>query len=319
MAELIDIAAAEHRIRSHVRETPLEHSAGLSALTGAEVYLKLEHTQHTGSFKVRGALNRILALDREERQRGVVTASSGNHGKAVAWSAKRLGIRARVFLSTTVPAAKMAAVRALGAEVVPIERDNLEVEIAARAEAERSGETYVSPYNDPLVVAGQGTLGAELGRQLERIDSVFIAVGGGGLVSGVGLALEEAQPSASIVGCWAKNSQVLYQCLKAGRIIEYPEEPTLSDSTAGGIEPGSVTFPLAQRVIDDMLLLSEAEIRAGFHALLHQEHWIVDGAASMTVAGLLQARAQYQGKRVVLVLCSRNVDDQRLTSLLAET
>jgi len=303
----IDVAGAATKIGHHVRLTDLEHSPALSAITGAEVWLKLEHLQHTGSFKWRGALNRVLSLSTEELARGIVTASNGNHGLAVCRAGVMRGVRPQVCLRRGVAAERVEMIRQMGGDPLFVGENPLEAEMYAREMALRNGQTFISPYNDPWVIAGQGTIGLEIGRQLEGIDGVFVAVGGGGLIAGVALALQELRSRARVVGCWPRNSPVLHECIKAGRIVEVAEEPTISDSTAGGIEEGSLTLPLGRDLIDLGVLVPEGEIRQAMRLIALHERWMVEGAAGVALAGLLASRADWRGARVVVLLCGRNI------------
>ncbi len=287
---LTEILAAETRIRSLILETPLEHSSYLSRLTGCNVFLKLEHLQHTGSFKLRGAMSKLTSLTDAKLRSGVVAASMGNHGMAVAYAAAARGISAEIYLPRVVSRSKVEMIESLRARVI-FEGDNcLHAESRARQEAERSGKVFVSPYNDAQVIGGQGTLGIELHRQLPGSGAVFIAVGGGGLIAGIGSYLKSVNPGLEVVGCWPENSRVLYESLRAGRILDFPEKPTYSESTAGGVEPNSITFPLCQQVIDRSVLVRETEIREAMRLLLEKEHWLVEGAAGVALAAFLKER-----------------------------
>jgi threonine dehydratase len=312
-AQSIKDAAA--RIEPVIRTTPVEYSLALSELTGCQVWLKLEHLQHTGSFKLRGAANKLLSLTADQRAHGVITASNGNHGIAVCYVAQRLEVRAQVFMRTGVPEMRVALIRALGGEPVFYGDDALAAELKARTTAEEAGQVFISPYNDAEVVAGQGTLGVELAEQLEKPDAVFVAVGGGGLISGIATYLKAVAPQTQIVGCWPENSPVLYECLKAGRIFDCPELPTISDSTAGGLEPDSITFPICQQLLDAHVLVSEDEIKRAMRLVLEKERWVVEGAAGVAVAALLKSAEQYRGRQVVVVLCGRNLATEKLREL----
>ena len=310
------VLEAESRIRPHVRETPVDHSLHLSLLGNSDVYLKLEHLQHTGSFKLRGATNKILSLTPEQLRRGVVAASTGNHGLGVCYAARQAGTKATIYLPRNVSESKLAMMKHFGGNTILSSDDCLDAEITARQAAEASGQVFISPYNDLEVIAGQGTIGVELARQLDRIDAVFVAVGGGGLIAGIAAYLKSVSPNTRIIGCWPENSRALYECLRAGRIIEVPEEPTISESTAGGVEAGSVTFPLCQRLIDDQVLVSEAEIHEAMRVILEQERWVVEGSAGVAVAGYLKERAKYAGQTIVIVLCGRNITAGKLKEIL---
>ncbi len=310
-----DILEADARIRPLVRQTPLDSSLSLSELTGCDIWLKLEHLQHTGSFKLRGATNKILSLYYDELERGIITASNGNHGIAVCHAARRVGVAPRVFMRHGVSEAKLSLIRLLGGEPVFYGNDPLEAELKARETAQESGQVFISPYNDAQVIAGQGTLGVEIHRQLADVDGVFVAVGGGGLISGIAAYLKAVSPRTRIVGCWPKNSPVMHECLKAGKIFDCPELPTISDSTAGGLEPDSMTLALCRDLIDDHVLVSESEIKDAMRLLIEKERWIVEGAAGVALAALLKEREKFAGKRVVVLLCGRNIAAEKLREI----
>lgn len=305
-----DIIEAESRIRPLARETPVDHSLHLSQLGDANVYLKLEHLQHTGSFKLRGATNKILSLDKEELRKGVIAASTGNHGMGVCYAARYAGTTATIYLPRDVSEQKLAVIKYLGGITVMSGGDCLEAEYRAREAAHKSGQVFISPYNDLQVIAGQGTTGLELARQLDRIDAVFIAVGGGGLIAGIATYLKSVSPHTRVIGCWPENSRALYECLRAGRIIKVSEEPTISESTAGGVEEGSITLPLCQQLIDDYALVSESEIRDAMRLILDEERWIIEGSAGVAVAAYLKERERFTGQNVAIILCGRNISSK---------
>jgi threonine dehydratase len=309
-----EIEAAWERIAPHVRATPLEEAPELAA--DAHVFMKLEHLQHTGSFKFRGASHKISLLNAEQAARGVVAASNGNHGLGVAAAARARRIAAEVYVSSQVSPTKARRMERMGARVRCAGNDPLAAELAARAAAEQSGRVFISPYNDCDVIAGQGTIALELCRQLPRIDAVFVAVGGGGLIGGIGAYLKGVSPETEIVACWPEASPVLWRCIEAGRIIDVPEEPTLSESTAGGLEPYSVTLEICRSVIDRAVMVSEEEIAAAMQRVLETEHWLIEGAAGVAVAAFLKEAARYRGKNVVIVLCGRNVSPEVLGRVL---
>lgn len=302
-----DVLAAAERIKPLARATPLDYSLGLSHLTGTHVYLKLEHLQHTGSFKLRGAGNKILSLAPEQLRQGVVAASTGNHGLGVCYAARQVGTAATIYLPEDVAEAKLTMMKELGGQPVLIAGDCLAAELTARRAAEASGQVFISPYNDPEVIAGQGTIGLELAQQLAPIDVVFVAVGGGGLIAGIAAYLKAVSPHTRIVGCWPEGARAMYESLRAGRIIELSEAPTISESTAGGVEPSSITFPLCRQLIDEYVLVSEGEIGAALRLMAEQERWMIEGAAGVALAALLKERQRYAGQNVVVVLCGRNI------------
>jgi len=301
------ITQAHTAIRPRVPRTPLERSSLLSATLGCEVLLKSEHLQPTGSFKLRGATNKIRLLDEAARRQGVITASTGNHGQAVAHAGALAGVPVTVYVTASASRSKTAAIQQLGAELIVVEGPPLEAELQARRRASETGKPYVAPYNDLDVVAGQGTVGMELVEQAPRLDAVFIAVGGGGLIGGVGTALKELRPQTQIVGVWPENSPCMLRALETGRLLEVAETPTLSDGTAGAIEPGSITFPICQTVIDATVTVSELEIAAAMRHIAAAEHWIVEGAAGVALAGLIKTASAWRDRTVAVVLCGRNI------------
>lgn len=305
------IMDAHLAIRPQVAVTPLSLSPMLSRLTGCNVYLKCEHLQHTGSFKFRGASNKVRLLNEETRRHGVLTVSTGNHGQGVALAGKLAGVPVTVYASTEASPVKLEAIREYGAKVITLDDSNLGVELAARHQAEAQGMTFISPYNDIDVIAGQGTIGVEIHEQATAggVDpaAVFVAVGGGGLISGIGSALNQLRPQSAIVGCWPANSTALYSSLQAGRVVESEELDTISDGTAGGIEPDTITFDIARQVIADSALVSEAEIKGAMKLIAQTDRWMVEGAAGVAMAAMLKLAPAYQGRDVVVVLCGRNI------------
>jgi len=311
-----NIEAARDRISGFAVQTPVALvTEDRESFGSVRLYLKLENLQKTGSFKLRGAANKIFSISREEADRGVVTSSAGNHGLAVATSARERGIKAEVFLCSEISSEKAQWIEQCGASVCRVGETPLEAELAARAFAEASGKTYVSPYNDLQVIAGQGTVALELTQQVPQIDAIYAAVGGGGLISGIGVWLNSVSPQTEVIGCWPENSRTLYESLQAGRIIEFPEKPTLSESTAGGVEPGSVTFELCQRFVNRKILISEPEILKAMR-WAKSKGWVVEGAAGVAIAAVFKDAANYQGKTVICVSCGGNLIPE-IASLLS--
>lgn len=314
-ASLVDwvsqITAARERISQLAKRTPVTQVTDVCGVPvkSTRVFLKLENLQRTGSFKLRGAANRVLSLSSHEGAAGVVTASNGNHGLGVAVAAHHRRIVAEVFVSAKVSSNQCIKMQEYGAHIRKIGQNPLEAELAARQSAGDSGRTYISPYNDYLVVAGNGTIGAELTEQVDHIDAIYVAVGCGGLVSGIGSYLKALSPRTLVIGCWPEQSRVLFESLKAGSIIEFPEGPTLSESTAGGIEPGSITFDLSQRVIDRCVLVSESEILSAMR-WARNKGWIVEGAAGAAIAAFAKNASCHQGKTVVVVSCGGNLSPE---------
>ena len=301
------IVSANVGIRPQVPVTPLELSQGLSAGLDCQVFLKAEHLQPTGSFKVRGAANKIRVLGDAARRSGVIAASTGNHGQGVARAGALAGVAVTVYVAASASLQKLAAIRALGAELIIVDGEPIAAELEARRQAEIQNKPYISPYNDLDVIAGQGTIGIELAEQAPDLDAVFVSVGGGGLISGIGTALNQVSPRTRVVGVWPKNSPCMLRALQAGEIVDVEEHETLSDGTGGAVEPGSVTFPICRTVIDDTLTVTEAEIAAALRKLAETDHWIVEGSAGVALAGLIQTAAAYRGAKVAVILCGRNI------------
>lgn len=319
--DAIDAAAA--RIAPHVRRTPLELSGPLSERTGAAIAIKAEHTQHTGSFKLRGALNTILSLDEDDRAAGVVTASSGNHGIASATAARIAGCECTVYLPTGASVAKVAAIERLGARIETVPGpDAFEAEVTARATADATGQTYLSPYNDLRVMAGQGTVGRELAQQVadlgwDRADAVVAAVGGGGLISGIATWLAATHPDTVVIGASPVNDCAMVRSVEAGAVGEWPADATFSDGTAGGLEPAAATFDVCRDLVGEWLTVTEAEIATAVAAMIDDHHQLVEGAAGVALAAATAYGTTHPGSRVVAVTCGANVSSSTLAAMLA--
>lgn len=304
------VLAAHERIRTVVRRTPVEETSDLFPGCGARVYAKLENEQETGSFKLRGATNRILQLTGYEKALGVVAASNGNHGLGVAAAAKRVGISAEVYVSDQVAPQNVKRIEEYGARIQRAGFDPLDAEVTARQRAMESGRVFISPYNDWDVLAGQGTIAVELLEQIPQLDAVFVAVGGGGLIGGIGAYLNHASPKTEVVGCWPENSPVLYESMMAGWILPVTEKPTLSESTAGGLEEGSVTLEVCEAVVDERVLVSEEEILDAMRLVHRARGWLIEGAAGVALAGFLKTAKRYEGKMVAIIICGGNLSER---------
>lgn len=311
-----DVVLAANRIQTYIRETPLDFSPAFSKVSGANVYLKLENLQHTGSFKLRGATNKLLSLTAEQRQAGCVTASSGNHGAAIAFAMKKLDITGVIFVPEQTSPTKVDAIRQAGGDVRFYGNDGLDTEIHAREYAEQNGMVYLSPYNDLAVIAGQGTCGVEIAAQLAQVDAVFIAVGGGGLISGVAKFLKSVNPAIRVISCQPQASAVMTESVKAGKILDLKSYPTLSDGTAGGIEEGSVTFELCRDLVDDYQVVTEEQIAAAMCDFIDYHHMLLEGAAGVAIAGFLASANQYADKNVVIIICGGNISRETLRKVI---
>ena len=313
---LRDLYRARQRIAGVAVRTPLAPSAALSARTGRNVFLKLETQQVTGAFKIRGAANRLLSLSPDEQARGVVTVSTGNHGRAVAYVGSRLGVRVVVCVPDLVLPHKVAAMRALGAEVVVQGANQDEAEAHAAALAGREGLVNVSPFDDLHVIAGQGTIGLEILEECPQVDTVVVPLSGGGLMGGIAFALKAADSGIRTVGVSMARGPVMVESVKAGRVLQLPEEPTLADSLMGGIGlENRYTFDLVRQVVDDYVLVSEEEIAAGMRHALLVEHQVVEGGGAVGLAALLHDKVPQLGENVVVVLSGGNVDMQKLLAI----
>jgi threonine dehydratase len=307
---------ATNRLAGYVRETPLDHSSYFSDITGANVYLKLENLQYTASFKLRGAFNKLLSLTAEQTEVGCVTASSGNHGAAIAYAMQKLDLNGIVFVPENSSSTKIEAIRRSGGDVRFFGLDGLQTEQHARRYAEDNGMSYLSPYNDLDVIAGQGSCGVEIARQIDELDAIFIAVGGGGLISGVGSFLKSVQPEIKVIGCQPSASAVMAESAKAGKIVTMPSEATLSDGTAGGIEAGAITFEICQDLVDEYVLVSEEEIAESMREFIDSHHQLAEGAAGVAIAAMKKAAAGFQGRNVVAIVCGGNVSRETLRKVI---
>ncbi len=313
-----EVLDAEKRIRAHIRETPLEYSPYLSRLGRSRVYLKLDNIQISGSFKLRGAANKFLSLTEEEKARGIMTSSSGNHGMAVAYLLQKFGLKGTIYLPEITAQTKVEALRDYGATLELYGDDCVKAEMEAKRMAGEKGMTWVSPYNDPYIVGGQGTIAVELERQLDRMDCVLVPVGGGGLISGIAGYLKSVDDHIEIIGCQPKNSCVMYESVKAGKILDLESKDTLADATAGGIEHGSITLDICRETVDDFILVTEDEIKQAIRLILEKHYMLVEGGAAMVVSAFLKERHRFEDKDVVLVLTGSKISLEQLKSVLFE-
>jgi threonine dehydratase len=309
------IEEAHLRIKEDVRFTPLQYSYALSNRSNAEVYLKLENFQVTGSFKARGATNKSRILF-DQGHTSIVTASSGNHGSAVANAAKILGIDAMIFLPNNVSEAKLKKIQSFGAKTELVCNDSGDAESAAREYAQKNQLPYLSPYNDEDVIAGQGTIGLEILKEQDHMDAVFIAVGGGGLIAGVGSYLKEAYKECEIIACSPENSAAMHHALQIGKIEQIEHLETLSDGTAGALEDGSITFDYCQSVVDRSIVVSESQITEAMKGFVDQHQMLIEGAAGVALAGFDMIKEEYSNKTVTIVLCGGNISSKTIIKIL---
>lgn len=311
------IKAAAKEIRPFVKKTPLVRSSFFSDLTGINVWFKLENEQVTGSFKARGATNKILSLSRQEKENGIISASTGNHGAAVAYAANQLGVRCTIYVPKNSDKKKIYNMKKFGANIKEFGDDCIMAEEKARNNSEKKNKVYVSPYNDPLVIAGQGTIGLEIQSQIDKLDGIIIAVGGGGLIGGIGSYLKFIWPEIRIVACSPENSAVMLHSIDAGKILDLESKPTLSDGTAGGVEHNSITFPLCSDVIDQSIFVSEKEISSAMVSYIDNEKNQIEGAAGTAVAALMKNKDSLSGNSVCVVICGGNISADKIQKVFS--
>ncbi len=302
-----EILEARRRIAGRVLRTPIRRSTGLERIAGAPVLLKCEHHQTTGSFKLRGATNAVLSLSAEEHSRGVVTFSTGNHGRALSHAAIAAGTRAVVCISALVPSNKVEAIRALGADIRIVGKSQDEAERAAGELEKTEGLRRVSPMDDAAVIAGQGTLGMEIMEDAPDLDTVLVPLSGGGLISGVALAVKTLSPKTRIIGVGSKSCPAMAASLEAGHPVEVPEEPSLADSLGGGIGlENRHTFDMTKRYVDECVLVGEDDIAAGIRFAYEAEGEVIEGAAAVGIAALLNGLVKPAGPTAI-ILTGKNI------------
>lgn len=311
-----NIERAAVRIKKYIRETPFEKSAMISKMTGAEVWLKMENQQHTGSFKFRGAMNKMLTLDQHQLESGIYAASTGNHGAAVAYACQILDVPCIVYVPEKSSETKLANMKSFGAEIRVHGQDCMEGELKAREVATNTGGIYVSPYNDAEIIYGQGTIAEEIQSQCNGLDAIIVSVGGGGMISGVGGYLKSIWPNIEVIAASPENHAVMIKSLDQGEIVKINPKPTISDGTAGGVEEGSITFDHCQNFVDHSILLSEKEIEEGLIHILEKERVLVEGAAGTSVAALIKMKDYLKSKKVGIILCGKNISLDVLKRIL---
>lgn len=309
------VREAYGRIASDIRRTPLEYSGPLSRETGARVYVKWECDQITGSFKLRGALNKLRSLSDADRSRGVVSASTGNHGLAISHASRLEGIGLKLFLPVTAAEVKRKMIEALGVDVEVRGASCDKAESIAREFAGQTGRVFVSPYNDWDIVFGAGTVGLELADDLSRFEDVLVPVGGGGLIAGIAGFLKSARPETRLIGVEPETSAFMAASIAAGRLVEIDEKETIADAVAGGIEPGAITFPLCRDLLDFIEEVPEPLISRAM-ALVHEHHGrMVEGAGALPFAALLHSPAKWRDRTVVAVVSGGNVSPERFRAI----
>ena len=319
MITLQNIQNAQENIMPYANPTPVFQSKHLSQLCQAEVYLKLENLQVTRSFKIRGVINKLLSLTSEEKAKGIVTASAGNHGQAVAFGAKKLGFKAIIVVPTNTPKVKVDGIRQYGAELLLYGSTYPESERKAKEIAQIDGCLYISPYNDELIVAGHGTVGLEILEQLPNVDVVVVPVGGGGLISGVSIAVKSLKPNVQVFGVQSAAVPIMFESLKTGEIVKphRHEARTIAEGLSGGVEKGSITFGIIQEVVDELFLVREESIRHAVYLLWKNDKQVIEGSGAASAALLLEHQDLFIDKTVALVLTGGNIDESVFQTVLA--
>lgn len=328
--DLEAVRAARQRIAPYVRRTPLVASTWLSELAGADVRLKLESLQVTQAFKARGAFNAALTIrdrgsDRGgahgsepgDEVRGVVTASTGNHGRALATAARAAGLSCIVFAPASAPATKQQAIRAAGAELRADYPGYDEAEAAALAFAAKNGAVYVSPYNDPLIVAGTGTIGLEVLDERPDIDTILVPIGGGGLISGIATAVKALRSDVRVIGVEAARNPVFHTMRAKGPDAMLDIQPTLADALGGNVEQGSITIDIVQRLVDEIVLVEEDAIASAVVALVENDRVVAEGAGAIAAAAIASKRVDVTGRKVAVLVTGGNIDRAKLAALLS--
>ena len=314
---LKDICAAAQRIKATVGRTPLEHSAALSALVGAEVRLKMENLQLTGSFKLRGAANVLACLDASRRSKGVIAPTAGNHGLGLACAGQVAGIPVSIFLPHSADPMKVAAMKSYGAQVTFFD-DIEEARLAATDAAQRSGAMFVSAYNNPQMIAGGGTVGLEIMEEWIDAEVILVNIGGGGLASGIATAVKAINPAAEIWGIQSEASPTFARWKEAGETGPVDLMPSIAEGISGYIEPETITWPLVRDRVDRVLTVSEAEIKAAMLAMLNLHRHVVEPSGVPVVAGALRYAGALTGRKTVCVISGRNISGSRYLNLLNE-
>lgn len=318
MIKINDIEKAAQRIEDDILNTPLIRSNWLSDVCQGDIWLKLESEQHTGSFKARGSLNKLLWLKEQKSEALPITASTGNHGLGFARALHLLGIKGKIFLPTNAVESKVEAIKRYDADLEFYGEDPYTTEMHARKTAEENGWVYVSPYNDEQVIAGQGTIGREILNALPHPDAVLATVGGGGLISGIGTWLKQNSPQTKVIGCQPENSPEMAVSVRADEYREVETKPTLSDGSAGGFERDAITFDLCKKLVDEFILLSEDEIKEAIRLMIKNHSKLIEGAAAVAVAPVLKYAEKFQDQTTVIVICGANISYSKLQEVINE-
>src|SRR5260221_662807 len=315
MVTLTDIQAALARIRDSIVLTPCDASQAFSQSTGNTIHLKLENHQVTGAFKERGALNKILSLTPAERQRGLIAASAGNHAQAVAYHSTRSGLRAEIWMPLTTPLVKVSSTRAYGAEVVLNGNNYDEAYHGAVARSKEAGLTFIHPFDDDAVIAGQGTLGLEILQQVPQADVIIVPIGGGGLISGIACAVKETSPNTRVIGVQTARLPSMRVAVAENGPVVLPAATTIADGIAVRCA-GERTLPMVQKYVDEIVTVDEEEIANAILLLLEREKTLAEGAGAAAIAALLNHKLPLAGNRVAALVCGGNIDLTLLSRII---
>jgi threonine dehydratase len=316
VVNLKNIQDARKAIAPYIKRTPLVQSQFLSSSCGCGVYLKLENLQITSSFKPRGVFNKLLHLSADEKSKGIITASAGNHGEAVAFAAQKLNYYARVVVPITTPKVKIDGIRKYGADLVLFGENYDEAEHKAKELARKDGCAYVSPYNDELIIAGHGTIGLEIIEALPNVDTVMVPLGGGGLISGISIAIKSSRPDVQVIGVQSKSSPVMYESLKAGKIVEIQKVTTKSVAEGLSGNVGPITFEIVQKYVDRVVLAKEETLRHAVYLLWNYDKQVIEGSGAAAVAPIMENKPLFKDKLVVSVVTGGNIDRDLFQSIL---
>jgi threonine dehydratase len=309
MVNLDQIREAHKKISPYINNTPLLHSSYLSE--NRNVYLKLENLQITGSFKLRGAINKLLSLNNEQKKRGVVAVSTGNHGKGVAYASKQLNIKSTIFMSSMVPDHRREAIKSLGARIEIVGTNSDEADLYAKEYSKKNDIPLIHPFDDPMIIAGQGTIGLEILESLPEVDTVIIPTSGGGLIGGIALAIKLQKPDVKIIAASMSRGPSMYKSLKAGKPVDVEEEETLADCLGGSIGlDNKYTFKIAQNTIDDFILIDEDKIAEGIKLNFEKHKLVTEGAAATGVIVVKDNMSEHLGKNIISLICGGNIDSE---------
>ncbi|MHA1923180.1 MAG: threonine ammonia-lyase [Candidatus Heimdallarchaeota archaeon] len=316
MIDFSDVQAAYSRIQSLVKKTPLVHSKYLSDFCGGQVYLKLENQQITNSFKIRGAMNKLLSLTPEEKKKGVLAVSTGNHAQAIGVAAEHLKIPAKIIIPENAPENKIEKIKKYDVTLEIYQGDYDETELYARELSKKSESIFVSGYNDEFIAAGQGTIGIELADQLHSVTDVLVPVGGGGLISGIAIAVKFLLPNTNVIGVQPDTNSAFYESFKVGKIIDIELFDSIADGIAGGIEQGSITLDIVLKYVDEVCLVKEATLKEAIKLLWTEDKQKVEGAAALAISPILENPSDYKDRIIVAIMSGGNIDEELFQKLI---